>query len=431
MKINDNLLGLDFNHRFEKAVLLADAQYTYSAFNYYGLPATYQTEPEFDLIPPSYPDQVNNLLKIHTGIVSHENQKINYRLNVGYTLFKQKYADFINSIGRTENRILFDASLSKHINATTCIGMNGAMKIYSHHIPTGKEFVGDGNYVSFSANPYITFEGDTWDAHLGVKADIQFKSSNTKSFIPAPDIRFHWRPVSPILLYLTAEGGIKDNSNYTIFYENRYVDPHYRIIDSKSPFDGTLGIVFSPVIGLSIDLFTGYKWVMDEYFYYAYAYGDLFSGQKTLPQENDANLFKAGGVIKYRYQDLFDLNLKLVYNHWTVTSFEKINMEWNEQGAWNKPVFTGDWNMGLKIPDFPLRMDLTYHLETGRKALLYGIEAVSMKDIHHVNFATTYTLNKSLSVFAKANNLLFQKYDFWQGYPAQGFNTMIGVNYKF
>ena len=444
MKINDNCLGLDIKHYFKKATLSADAQYTLSSFNYYGFPATDQVMPVFDFILPIYSDnQENNLLKIHTGIRSAETQKLSYRLNFGYTSFKQKQAGFAALPGKTENRMLFDIGLHAQIHATAGIGMDGAVKGYAYRLPEDIKYafldenMGNYNYTTGIINPYLTFEGGSWDARLGVKADIQW--GGIKNFVPSPDIRFRWRPSDPVLLYLTAEGGIKDNSAYTMYYENRYVDPLYRVYDSKSPFDGSLGIVFSPVGDVSVDVFAGYKWVNDEHFYFAEPYDTDVSdadnlGQKILPQYAAAKTFKLGGSVKYQYQNLFDLSLKLVYNQWNITKIsEEINTNpFSEQKpvAWNKPVFTGDGNMGFKIPSLPFRVDLAYHLETGRKAL-QGVETVSMKDIHDLSAAATFTISKSLSVFAKANNLLFQKYDFWQGYPAQGFNIMGGISWKF
>jgi hypothetical protein len=449
MKINDNGLGMDFKHHFKKALLSADAQYTYSAFNYYGVPIPAfmegDTAPEgtFSL------DQVNDLLQMHIGIESSENQKLKYQFNGGYTLFKQKQAEIIESAGRVENRILLDGGLYTDINATAGIGINGALKNYSCKMPADarhnvlgeslddvRKVLGNYNYATFIFNPYLTFKKDAWDVRLGVKAGIQF--GGIKTFVPSPDIRFRWRPSDPVLLYLTAEGGIKDNSAYNIYYENRYVHPLYRIYDSKSPLDGTFGIVFSPTINLSVDLFSGYQWVKNEHFYFGEPYSYQISGLsagglKMLPLYADANVFKLGGSVKYQYRDKFDVSLKLIYNDWNITKIpEAVNtVAFPERIAWNKPIFTGDWSLGFKMPSLPLRMDLNYHLETGRKALHGAYETLSMKDIHDVNLSAAYAVNESLSVFGKVNNLLFQKYDLWYGYPAQGFNGMVGANLKF
>jgi hypothetical protein len=291
--------------------------------------------------------------------------------------------------------------------------------------------MGNYNYTTVNLNPYLTFKGKAWNVRLGAKAGMQLSGINKIVF--SPDFRFNWRPADPILLYLTADGGITDNSAYNTFYENRYLNPLYRIYDSRSPVDGTLGIAFSPADDVSVNLFGGYKWVKDEHFYFTDSgFSYELPGQKTLPHYADAESFRLGGLVKYRYRDIFDFSMKLIFNQWyIIKTSETINSHWStERVAWNKPVFTGDWNIGYKIPALHFRIDLISHLETGRKTL-YRNENIFMKDIHDVSTVATFTINKSLSVFAKANNILFQKYDFWYGYPGQGFNLMLGFNLKF
>jgi hypothetical protein len=219
-------------------------------------------------------------------------------------------------------------------------------------------------------------------------------------------------------------------------------------------------------VNLSVDLFTGYKWVKDEHFYLRDVYWNylLYPLPVTVmplpqplpfleetpmrPQYADANVFKVGVSAKYQYQDRIDLSMKLIYNRWKVTDLQTdITLRpASICEAWNKPTFTGDWAIGIKLPTMPLRIDLNYHLETGRKTWLpsrnipgIGLlvafpdpgETLKMKNIHAANATLSYPLTKSLSIYGKANNLFFQKYDLWYGYPAQGFHLMLGAALKF
>jgi hypothetical protein len=438
MKFNDEVLNINYMHHFGKAKLFADAQYTYSAFNYYGLPIRYDPAND-DVRFKATDNQTNNMFQAHAGIESVNNEEIAYKANLSYTLFNQKRAERTELNGRKENRIMADFDLHAKF-----FGIAGAVKTYSYAIPASWEVsnddddytknLGNYNYTTFSVNPYFTFEGDTWNTRLGATANIQL--GGIKKFLVAPDIRFNWQPVDKFLFYLLAQGGIKDNSNYDLYYENRYVDPFYRVYDSKSPLDATVGVNFSVFPNLGIDLFTGYKLVKDEHFY---NHGGFFGindymAQKILPQYANAETFKLGGSVKYTYQDIFDWGLKLAYYHWDIKKLSNLNYYNPAQiglKAWNKPAFTGDLNIGFRLPIFPLRFDLTYHLEAGRKALYeYGNE-VNMKNIHDVSSSATYTFNETISFFARANNLLFQKYDLWYGYPAQDFNIMGGISVRF
>ncbi|MDR0681225.1 MAG: hypothetical protein LBG15_05175 [Dysgonamonadaceae bacterium] len=416
MKFNDNLAGINYLHHLGTAKLLADAQYTHSAFNYYGLPV-FSTE---SAARNNYAgeNQKNNLFQTHIGIESVDKEEISYKANLIYTLFKQKYGETKAIAGRTENRIMADFDLFAKF-----IGIAGSIKNYSYRVP---EKTGDkSDYATFSFNPYLIFGDEDRNIRLGIKANLQ--AGEIKKFMIAPDIHFNWRSPKNLLFYLSAKGGIKDNSNYDLYYENRYVDPLCRIYDSKSPFDGTAGVRFSPLPNLGIDLFTGYKWVRDEHFFYS-------KRSLSVPQYAHAQIFKIGGAVKYACYDIFDLGLKLIYQKWNVSELSNIIAHEEppyKLEAWNKPAFTGDLNIGLNVSTIPFRIDLTYHLEAGRKALFDFNETNRMKNIHDLNVKGNYAINDAFSVFVKINNLFFQKYDLWYGYPAQNFNIMGGIRFKF
>jgi hypothetical protein len=415
LRINDLAIGMDLRHHLERATLSADVKYDRSAFNYYGRPpGPYE---DWDII-----NQTNNRIGFRVGFRSTGNQKMQYRINALYTNLSQREA-------KRENRIVIDGGLFTPFRSTLGVGLDLAVKNYA--------YFNTEHYTLVTLNPYFTLGEEAWNLRLGAKASPQFGGPGRKLTL-SPDIRLRWQPDEAVLLYLIADGGVQDNSLYNTFSENRYLHPDFRVRDSKSPLDARFGVAFSPALNLGIDLFTGYKWVKDEHFYYTLASVATHSPTATgfiLPEYADATVFQLGGTLQYQYQDLFDLRAKLVYNRWNLT---------NSPGlfTWNKPVFTGDWALGVKIPALPLRIDVNYHLETGRKAREYIIHTygvglltddntVPMKNIHDVSTTLTYPLTKNLSIYAKANNLLFQQYDLWYGHPAQGFYMTIGGRLRF
>jgi hypothetical protein len=442
MIINDNLLGIDYMHRFDKAKFFADAQYTLSGFNYYGSPIIGE-----NTLLYKQPDdnQINNLFQAHLGVSSINNADINYKVNAFYTLFNQKYGEITEQNGRTENRLIANADIHANFNSTTGIGIEGSLKTYGYNLPANWDIsnadsivkmYGNYNYALLAFNPYLTLEGDNWDIRLGAGIDMQM--GGIKKWVISPDIQFNLRPVDEVWIYLLAGGGIKDNSNHDLYYENRYIHPFYRVYDSKSPLDITVGVDFSVFPNFGINLFTGYKWTNDEHFYVhqdlAIINNQSLMAQKLAPQYANAETFKLGGTLKYSYQDIFDVGVKLVYNHWNIRELSNIVTPVSDElGAWNKPSFTGDLTLGYKLSPIPLRLDAGYHLETGRKGLLVDLDnaVVDLKNIHAMNVQGTYTFNDKLSFFARINNLFVQKYDLWYGYPAQNFNIMGGINVRF
>ncbi|MCC8146227.1 MAG: hypothetical protein LIO93_07280 [Bacteroidales bacterium] len=443
MKLNDNLGGIDFNHNFEKVKFIANAQYIYSAFNYYGVN---RSSDPFTPIPDHFisnsTKQVNNLFHTRLGIQSLQTEKVSYYLNVHYALFSQKYGFLKDSDGKTENQFGADFDVTALTSSTLGIGVGGDIRYNTNKTPyySDEKY----NYTVGSLNPHIDFYGDNWDLRLGASGTIQHESGDNE-FTVAPDVKFNWRPSDPYLFYVNVGGGVYDNSNYNMYFENRYVLPDVRIKDSRNFVDGLLGFKFSLLPELNIDIFTGYKISEDEPFFYNSAFfwhllnnETYILGELLEPDYLKAKVFKLGGAVDYSYQDIFDLGIKLTYYNWDTDHDNKgFIIDWEptyEPEPWNKPQFTADARIGFKVPSIPFRIDLNYHLETGRKAMTaYSTNnaITKMKNMHALNAKVNYAINDSFSVFAQANNLLFQEYDIWYGYPAQDFNIMGGLSVKF
>jgi outer membrane cobalamin receptor len=54
-----------------------------------------------------------------------------------------------------------------------------------------------------------------------------------------------------------------------------------------------------------------------------------------------------------------------------------------------------------------------------------------MGNLNDLNLTAAWNFNDTFGVYAKLNNLLFQKQELWAGYPVQGFNAMAGININF
>ncbi|MDR1737464.1 MAG: hypothetical protein LBR66_01405 [Candidatus Symbiothrix sp.] len=395
MKINDNLIGTQFEHQFLSTRLTAGLQYNYLRFNDYGWLDTTMTR------------RRNHRLQTYIGLgTTDANADVLWQANIAYTLFAQQYPVLQDYSGGNENRILADIDLHKD-----WVGIAAAMTTYLYSTPLQDSIAkatGNVNYTTFVLNPYVYYEDDLWDARLGLTANIRV--GGVRKILIAPKVSFRWRPTDAVLFYAIADGGLVDNSHFNVRQENRYIAPMWRVKDAGSPLDAKLGVSFSPFINTGFEIFTGYKYIKDEHFYTA----------DSIVYDN-AGVFSLGGKATYSYRNSFDISAQVVFNHW--------NMK-HETAAWNRPIFAGDLAVGYQLPAIPIRMDLNYHLETGRKANIHGLSE-KMKNIHDLKFSANYMLNSQVSLFVEANNLLFQKYDFWYGYPSQGMYCMAGASVKF
>jgi len=444
-KINDNWGGFNFMHDFNGVNFFADAKYTYSAFNYYG----FSIFSPIDLVlPEDIPrylpnnkfdkntNQINQMLEAHLCLYSKKSDRLKYEIKAGYTNFQQKYGNTIDENGSKENRFLIDGDIHKLLNSSLGAGVSASFKSYSYTDEIFKSLNKNmTNYQTFSLNPYFYYEEEIINLLVGAKMDIEIGGG--KKITLSPAIRFNYFPSNKFLLYIHAEGGRKDNSQYTLFYENRYIDPLIRVMDSRSSLDATAGLKYLPLSTFCINIFGGYKITKDEYFLFSYAgsknhYNEntpMLAGNWITPIYDDANVIKAGTDFKYTYQNIFELSLKATYYHWTIFA-KRYYADAFDHEAWNKPDFEINLNAAYRLPMIPLRFDLSYVGAYGRKGIGF-FDPLKMNDIHDLTLKGSYSITPNFSAYLSLNNLLFSKYDFWWGYPAQGFNVVGGLSVLF
>lgn len=430
-KLNDNLGAINYKHEFEKLSLKLAGQYGYTAFNYYGFPG---------FSPMSTPgmspmdNQVNQQIYFKAGIASKEAPAFNYLLDIDYRNFSQKYGEGPGLDGAKENNIGLALDLNAGFNGNNKIGLGVLADYYGYGLPEefGRQFDNFNNYAEITLSPYYAIDGDSWNVKLG--ANVMFISGDDHKLFASPNIKASITVADATVIYGNFLGEIGSNSMYQVALDNRYVDPMYRIKPSRTWLDGTIGIKSGVAPGFWFDVFAGYKITDNEHFYYAdlntnnrdTRWGNIFA-----PAYMNAKLFRIGANLKYSYQQFLDFSLKGVYNSWKVSDsdYSIVGGTNPTERAYNKPKMEIDAAIDVKPMD-KLTLSLNYYLGAGRYAVA-NLDDVKMKNINELSLKGTYTFNDTFGVYAKLNNLMFQKYDLYYGYTAQGFNAMIGLNLNF
>lgn len=432
-KLNDNLGGLNYKHKFEKAVFNIGAKYGYSGFNYYGLPVTGNLEEagtNLDLADRTT-NQVNQTIGANIGIESEDEEApFGYMVDFDYINFSHKYGADAMSDGPTENTFELKFNLFAPFGGNQKIGLAGLAEYFSYSLPEHCHFE---NHAEVILNPYYTLEGDIWNLKLGAKAMI-VTGENSK-FAASPDIALDVEVADKTVFYLKADGKLYSNSMYETALVNRYVNPTEELMPSRNWLDANLGIKSGVVPGFWFDVFAGYKITSSDVLYLPSRVfeQDGFGNFAEAMSDINTKRFFAGVNLKYNYQKLFEINLKGVYNNWKANYGDSwIGGEANAEldRVWGKP--TAEINAGVTVrPIDKLAVDVNYYLATGRYTQLGGNEEVNLNNINELNIRGMYNINKTFSVNVQLNNVLFQKYDIYYGYPAQGFNLMGGINVNF
>ncbi len=450
VKMNDTWAALAYTHHFDLFRLFTDMKYTNSGFNYYGYQMIPENKPAGYILPPLDKDvrQINNLFNLNVGMVSQDKQDLNYLVKFNYILFNQAYATSKELDGPEESQGKFDWDVNWRFSGDNKLGLGGYIQgiSYGYSQPENQRYYyGYKGYGSLSLNPYVTLEDVSWKARIGAKAHFYFDHGDVFSI--APDLALSVYPTADAEIYLSATGGITTNTNYNLFYENRYMNPQVRVADTRTVIDAVFGYRMNIQRNFWFDLFAGYRIDKDAHFFRPvypdnYPFRTAIAGNVALSDTMDANLFKIGFQTKYRVLEQFEFGLRAQYNIWDVDDFNNPDeVARKDARAWSKPAFESDFSAAYTF-GLPLRLDLTYHLETGRKTLVnqidYGVtpnveekQIVKMKNINDLALTATYTFNPSFSAYLKLNNILSQHYDLWYGYPAQQAGLVVGGSFKF
>jgi hypothetical protein len=367
------------------------------------------------------------MLEAHVGIFSDIPGQFNYKANLKYTYFKQKYAAPKTS-GARENRIIIDWDLHNNYNGASKYGLSGVCKIYN-----------DGDDAAslsvVALTPYYHIKSSNLNFTLGARAD--FEVDGRKEHIVSPHIRFSCNPSNTFAFYASALGGRTDNGNYSMFYENRYVSPAERIRDSRTYLDGTTGVRYLPVSNLCLDVFVGYRLTEDEHFFTPLyeltalsAVDETTSSMLTGVSYGTDRVAKLGVQVNYAVQDLWGVDLKGTFYRWNIDG--NIGSGGLKPEAYHKPRFEAEADVYFRMSDIPLRMDLTFKGMFGRRTVALPVQPyLKMKDAYDLFVKANYTVAPYFFVNLSANNLLFRNYDIWYGYPAQKFNIMGGISILF
>ena len=429
-KLNDNMGGLNFRHAFDKLSLNMGITYGYSGFNYYGLPIDYPTTGAL-INPDRETNQVNQTVKAKVGVESKEDAHVGYLLDVDYTNFSHKYALTKELDGPTEHTFDVKFDLNAGFGGNQRIGFGGNIEYFNYNLPTDgtNEYLFFENHAEATLSPYYKVTGDNWNVKLGV--NVMFVTGDNKKFMASPNIAADVEIAEKTVLYASAGGKLYSNSMYDMSLVNRYVNPTEELLPSRNYLDATLGIKSGVAPGFWFDVFGGYKITKDDVFFIpGVNIGEgLFANVSNAFQADADHLF-VGANLKYSYQQLLDINLKGVYNSWTVDepNDAQTSIPYN---AYGKPEM--ELTAGVTVrPIQNICASLDYYLATGRTTLLPGsTKKTDMKNINELDLTGTYTLNETFGLYLKLNNVLFQKYEMYYGYPLQSFSAMVGVNINF
>lgn len=386
--------GIDYAHSFDRTRFDLGAHLGVSNFN----------------LLPSYAKKNQNFTSgdIHVGVSSaDDNQSVIYHAETNVMLYQRGFD--LNAKKPTEVAFRTEGDILVPLENQQSAGIAFRLDNLLYNKIDYK------NNHHADLNPYYVFENSGWYLHLGAHANYSFGLRNKLRM--APDVKIQYSFSNSYAFYANATGGNITNDFRRLELLSPYglLNPSAQLGNSYEQVNAAIGIKGSPANGLWFNLFGGYQDLKDDADFRA---DKLYNIQ--LYQANLKNIY-GGAELSYTYKEQVSFNLSGLYRRWNTPQ----NGTAGAALSYFKPVFEGNFLISDKITSSSeLSLGLQY---TARK----GNDLEKPDAIANLYISGNYNLFKGFSIYARANNLLNKRYQYFSGVPAQGINFVGGISYSF
>lgn len=400
--------NIDYTHQFSRIDFNLAANFGLSNFNL----APYEpgkqkfTEGDFHIglksTDESYPVQ----FKAETNLMMYNRQNNNTLL-------------FSDALGETQIHTKGVVSGAISDEQTINIGADIRNIFYTKDFKTEDLPVYEDR-TTLALNPYYELNNDSWRLHIGANVDFSFGAGKTLRV--SPDVTAQYVFSDSYVLYAQATGGKMVNDLRRLERISPYLLPLGTIHDTYEQLNATIGFKASPCTGLWLNLYGGYQDLKDDAFQMQQADEETVDGETAYYQfqdlgfTNSHNVY-AGLKISYDYKDIFAFAIDGTYRNWDAKE---------EYALLLKPAYELKFGATLR-PVKGLGIHLGYNY-AGREEIK---DLGKLSAINNLYAGAEYNVFKGVSVYARLNNLLNQEYQYYLGYPTEGFNFLGGLSFRF
>ncbi len=387
------LASADYTHAFDKVDMDIAANFALSNFNF--LPLSARSKQKF------------TSGDIHFGVKSTDDGlRFRFRAETNLLLYERQHD--LTFSGAKESIVRTKAEVIGGISDTQFIGVAFAMDntFYSSNAYQ--------NHHALDLNPYYLIQDEDWKVRLGAHVDWAFGFG--KKLRAAPDMRAEYTFADSYTLYALAKGGKLRNDFRRLESLNPYAQMTEQVDATYEQLNAAFGFKASPTPGVWFNLYGGYQSLKDDL--------EFFHGSNatatTAVQGATTNLY-AGIETRYDYKDLVTFTASGTYRNW---KSDEESLPKKSMLAF-KPAFEADFRIDVR-PVSPVLVSLGYrHIARAK------VDGEKLSPVSNLYLSGSYELFKGVSAYARINNLLNKKYQYYRAYLAESTNFVGGVSFRF
>lgn len=342
-----------------------------------------------------------------------------------------KYRHFGDDFHANENHIEFRPEFRFPLGQDFFINTDVSADFLSGKFGNAHENPSKYGWLNLGLNPSLNISGDRFKLNLGMGVVYSVDTENSKEDIYFyPKAKASYRMVGDYLtLYGGVDGGMQQNSYYTLSQENPYIAPDLAIAPTNTKFD----------------VFAGGKGKFTDEFYYDFRASykaqenkGLFAANRFNPTDSnlsglqyygnsftvlfdDLKTLSLAGSLGYDVAENFNVGFNFALNDYSVT---------DEEYAWNLPEMEASLNADYQISKkWSVGGDILFVDE--RHDFINNANRVKANSYLDANLRVDFQLSDQLGIFARGNNLFNENYKRWYSYRVQGIQGMLGLSYQF
>lgn len=415
--------------------------YQNQIYNWYGLPAGFGNSltlpASMALVNGINPQQSYNTitaggnLAFEEGIVKEANLELTH---------------FTDAFSSSENRFLltptfkFDV-MDEAIKTKLIVDyLDGSFK--KNYLETNTADVKYG-FTNLGIVPSFVMKRDDWTIDIGAGLVYSMgKENNSNKFYVYPSVTASYKVVGDLMIfYASAIGNLQQNTYNSIVDGNPFVSPTLYIKPTNELYDVHAGLKGKLASTVSYDIKASY----------------IYDENKALFKSNDYNDYNDYNEIasnaNYAFGNSFqviydDMKIMRLYGEIKADLMKGVTVEADatmssytnktESEAWNLPELQLNSKVDFAVTDkWFAGINLFYVGERKDQQLNTGIVYVTapgpitLDGYFDLNANIRYKYSERFTTFLKANNIMNNGYQKWLNYPVQGFQIMLGGNYKF
>lgn len=244
-----------------------------------------------------------------------------------------------------------------------------------------------------------------------------------------PHVQGRYAASDRTFFYATLTGNMDKVNLHTLSAENTWLNSNNlmlhtnRVVELDGGLQTALGKKLSARVGAS------YASLKNLYFYQAVRDEFDLSGTPTgidfqkfdLVYDKTTGRINPYAQINFAQSDVLDISLRMDYFNYQVDVVSY---------AWHRPTYRTDLRVQYTLFK-KIYLQAGFITQGGMKAMEPGTGLIRTLDTAaDLNFKARYFFSKQLSGFVQMDNLLSNQYPIYLGYPARGFQALVGVSWS-